>query len=146
MLSAAAWNALLKTLEEPPPHVKFLFATTEAHKVLPTILSRCQRFDLKRIEASTIAARLRDIADRESVHIDDEAISVDDGSGKATGRGGAVGAWRDAFIGVNVGATNGLGLLSDTFETSITWDKWPEFDAAVRDRVGRVLGEVLGDG
>jgi alkyldihydroxyacetonephosphate synthase len=79
-------------------------------------------------------------------HIDDEAISVDDGSGKATGRGGAVGAWRDAFIGVNVGATNGLGLLSDTFETSITWDKWPEFDAAVRDRVGRVLGEVLGDG
>ena len=62
MLSTAAWNALLKTLEEPPEHVKFLFATTEAHKVLPTILSRCQRFDLKRISQGTIARRLQEIA------------------------------------------------------------------------------------
>ena len=49
MLSSAAWNALLKTLEEPPPHVRFIFATTEGDKVLPTIISRCQRFDLRRI-------------------------------------------------------------------------------------------------
>jgi len=78
--------------------------------------------------------------------IDDAAIRVSDGSGEATGRGGAVGAWRDSFIGVNAGLTNGMGLLSDTFETAITWDKWPEFDAFVRDRVGRALKEVLGDG
>ena len=63
MLSTAAWNALLKTLEEPPPHVKFLFATTEPHKVLPTIVSRCQRFDLKRIPIPLIMHRLRQIAE-----------------------------------------------------------------------------------
>ncbi len=78
--------------------------------------------------------------------IADDAIRVSDGSGEATGRGGAVGAWRDSFIGVNAGLTNGMGLLADTFETAITWDKWPEFDAYVRERVGRTLKEVLGDG
>src|SRR5438309_3053591 len=58
MLSTAAFNALLKTLEEPPEHVKFMFATTDPEKVLPTILSRCQRFDLRRITASIIAEHL----------------------------------------------------------------------------------------
>lgn len=76
MLTTAAWNALLKTLEEPPPHVKFLFATTEPHKVLPTIVSRCQRFDLKRIPAPLISARLRRIADQESIHVEDAALSA----------------------------------------------------------------------
>ena len=66
MLSTSAFNALLKTLEEPPPHVKFVFATTEVQKVLPTILSRCQRFDLKPIPAELIAERLRAIAAAES--------------------------------------------------------------------------------
>ncbi len=78
--------------------------------------------------------------------VDDESIHVDDGTGKATGHAGAVGAWRQAFIGVNVGATNGLGLLSDTFETAITWNRWPEFDAEVRARVGKALNETLGEG
>ena len=59
MLSTAAFNALLKTLEEPPAHVKFIFATTDVHKVLPTILSRCQRFDLRRISIQDIVGRLR---------------------------------------------------------------------------------------
>jgi len=76
--------------------------------------------------------------------IEDDAIRVDDGAGQATGREGAVGAWRQAFIGVNAGVSNGLGLLSDTFETAITWDRWPAFDAEVRDRVGRALEETLG--
>ena len=76
----------------------------------------------------------------------DEDIRIDDGTGKATGREGAVGAWRSAFIGVNAGVANGLGLLSDTFETSITWDRWPDFDAHVREKVGRALTEVLGEG
>ena len=75
MLSTAAWNALLKTLEEPPEHVKFLFATTEAHKVLPTILSRCQRFDLKRISQGTIARRLQEIAQEENARFDSSALN-----------------------------------------------------------------------
>jgi alkyldihydroxyacetonephosphate synthase len=78
--------------------------------------------------------------------IDDQDVRIDDGTGKTTGREGAVGAWRNAFIGVNAGTTNGLGLLSDTFETSITWDAWPEFDRVVRERVSRVLRETLGEG
>ncbi len=76
MLSTAAWNALLKTIEEPPPHVKFLFATTEAHKVLATILSRCQRFDLRRIPIAKIAERLNLIATTENVKIAESAINI----------------------------------------------------------------------
>lgn len=75
MLSTAAWNALLKTLEEPPEHVKFLFATTEVHKVLPTILSRCQRFDLKRISQGTIARRLQEVAQQENARFDSSALN-----------------------------------------------------------------------
>jgi len=78
--------------------------------------------------------------------IEDSAIRIDDGSGKATGRDGAVGAWRQSFIGVNAGVSNGLGLLADTFETAITWEKWPDFDAHVRDKVGDALRNTLGEG
>ncbi|RMH68949.1 MAG: DNA polymerase III subunit gamma/tau [Gemmatimonadetes bacterium] len=74
MLSSAAFNALLKTLEEPPPHVIFIFATTEVHKVLPTILSRCQRFDFKRIETQKIVAWLHHICQHENVEITEEAL------------------------------------------------------------------------
>ena len=74
MLSTAAFNALLKTLEEPPPHVKFVFATTEPEKVLATILSRCQRFDLRRIPSALIVEHLTGIAKKEKVKIDDEAL------------------------------------------------------------------------
>ena len=59
MLTTEAFNALLKTLEEPPMHVKFIFATTEPHKVLPTILSRCQRFDFKRIQIKDIISNIK---------------------------------------------------------------------------------------
>src|SRR5881394_2234730 len=69
MLSTAAFNALLKTLEEPPAHVKFMFATTDPEKVLPTILSRCQRFDLRCIPAALITEHLRQIAQQEKVTI-----------------------------------------------------------------------------
>jgi len=74
MLSTAAFNALLKTLEEPPAHVKFMFATTEPEKVLPTILSRCQRFDLRRIPAALITKHLAQIAKLEKVKIDEAAL------------------------------------------------------------------------
>ena len=78
--------------------------------------------------------------------IDDDDLIIDDGGSQASRRSGSVGAWRDAFIGVNAGMTNGLGLLSDTFETAITWDRWKQFDAVVRARMQRVLDDVLGDG
>ena len=75
MLSTAAFNALLKTLEEPPPHVKFVFATTEVQKVLPTILSRCQRFDLKPIPAPLIIERLKKIAVEEKITVTEAALA-----------------------------------------------------------------------
>ncbi len=76
MLTTQAFNALLKTLEEPPAHVKFFFATTEPQKVLPTILSRCQRFDLRRIPASLIVKHLKAIAKKEKVSVDDAALAA----------------------------------------------------------------------
>ena len=76
MLSRNAFNALLKTLEEPPEHVKFVFATTEIRKVPVTILSRCQRFDLRRLDESELVAHLTDIAGREGAAVSDEAIAL----------------------------------------------------------------------
>jgi DNA polymerase-3 subunit gamma/tau len=74
MLTKEAFNALLKTLEEPPGHVLFIFATTEIHKVPATILSRCQRFDFRRIAVNEIVANLKEIAASEGLHLDDEAF------------------------------------------------------------------------
>ena len=76
MLSTNAFNALLKTLEEPPEHVKFIFATTEPHKLPVTILSRCQRFDFKRVTLPKIIARLREIAGKESVTVSDASLAL----------------------------------------------------------------------
>lgn len=76
MLSTQAFNGLLKTLEEPPSHVKFIFATTEIRKVPITILSRCQRFDLRRIESKALSAHLRKIAKYEKVEVEDQALSM----------------------------------------------------------------------
>lgn len=74
MLSSSAFNALLKTLEEPPPHVIFILATTEAHKIPNTILSRCQRFDFRRISTRTISERLEHICQSDNVSVDKEAL------------------------------------------------------------------------
>jgi DNA polymerase III subunit gamma/tau len=76
MLSTNAWNAFLKTLEEPPPHVKFIFATTEVHKVPITILSRVQRFDFKLISTQVIAARLRYVLEQEKIESDEAALGI----------------------------------------------------------------------
>lgn len=76
MLSKSAWNALLKTIEEPPAHAKFIFATTEVNKVLPTVISRCQRFDLSRISSELIAQRLAHIAEEEKINISRSALDV----------------------------------------------------------------------
>ncbi len=76
MLTPESFNTLLKTLEEPPEHVIFVLATTEPHKVLPTILSRCQRFDFRRIAVPDIEARLREVADAEGIDIDETALAL----------------------------------------------------------------------
>lgn len=89
MLSNAAWNALLKTLEEPPAHVRFIFATTEGDKVLATIISRCQRFDLRRIQTNDIVSRLKYICEKENIVAEEDALL-------AIARG-AEGGMRDAL-------------------------------------------------
>ncbi|HEY6602871.1 MAG TPA: DNA polymerase III subunit gamma/tau, partial [Xanthobacteraceae bacterium] len=76
MLSTQAFNALLKTLEEPPPHAKFIFATTEIRKVPITILSRCQRFDLRRVDADLLVKHLETIADKEGVEVEPAAFAL----------------------------------------------------------------------
>src|SRR5205814_6579417 len=122
--SSAAFNALLKTLEEPPPHVKFIFATTEPDKVLPTILSRCQRFDLHRIPANLIAQHLQFIAGKEK-------ITLDPAAAHAIARG-AEGGLRDAesmldqlvaFCGETIAeadALNGFGFTSEQTVADLT--------------------------
>lgn len=112
MLSPGAWNALLKTLEEPPPHLRFVFATTEGDKVLPTIVSRCQRFDLRRIQTNDIVARLKYICGKEGIDAEDDALL-------AIARG-AEGGMRDAlssldqlvsFKGTKVTEADALGVF-----------------------------------
>ena len=120
MLSSAAFNALLKTLEEPPAHVKFIFATTEPQKVLPTILSRCQRFDLHRIPANLIAQHLQFIAGKEK-------ISLEPAAAHAIARG-AEGGLRDAesmldqlvsFCGEKIGESDVLNVFGFTSEQTV---------------------------
>ncbi len=120
MLSSAAFNALLKTLEEPPAHVKFIFATTEPQKVSATILSRCQRFDLHRIPANLIAQHLQFIAGKEK-------ISLEPAAAHAIARG-AEGGLRDAesmldqlvaFCGEKIGESDVLNVFGFTSEQTV---------------------------
>ena len=120
MLSTAAFNALLKTLEEPPAHVKFLFATTDPGKVLPTILSRCQRFDLRRIPSALIVKQLASIATLENVAADPAALY-------AVARG-ADGGMRDAesaldqlisFCGNRIEETDVLSMFGLTSQAQV---------------------------
>jgi len=129
MLSAAAFNALLKTLEEPPEHVKFIFATTEPQKVLPTILSRCQRFDLHRIPANLIAEHLQLIAKKEKIKLEPAAAH-------SIARG-AEGGLRDAesmldqlvaFCGEKITESDVLNVFGFTSEQTVS------------DLTGRILG------
>ena len=121
MLSSAAFNALLKTLEEPPEHVKFIFATTEPQKVLATILSRCQRFDLHRIPANLIAQHLQFIAKKEK-------ITLEPAAAHAIARG-AEGGLRDAesmldqlvaFCGEKIAESDVLNVFGFTSEQTVS--------------------------
>lgn len=129
MLSVSAFNALLKTLEEPPPHVKFMFATTDPEKVLSTILSRCQRFDLRRIPAALIVKHLAGIAQTEGVRLDDAALY-------AIARG-ADGGMRDA--------ESTLDQLISFCGNEITeTDVLSMFGLAARSQLLQLAGSVLG--
>src|SRR5256886_5641650 len=120
MSTAAAFNALLKTLEDPPPHVKFIFATTEPQKVLPTIVSRCQRFDLHRIPAKLIADHLQLIAKKEK-------ITLEPAAAHSIARG-AEGGLRDAesmldqlvaFCGEKIAESDVLNVFGFTSEQTV---------------------------
>ncbi|MGB7433060.1 MAG: DNA polymerase III subunit gamma/tau [Ahrensia sp.] len=103
MLSEKAFNALLKTLEEPPPHAKFIFATTEIRKVPITVLSRCQRFDLRRIEPDVMIAHLKSIAGQEDVSANDEALALIARAGE--------GSVRDALSIMDQAIAHGSGAI-----------------------------------
>ena len=155
MLSTAALNALLKTLEEPPEHVKFMFATTEPEKVLLTILSRCQRFDLRRIPAALIVKHLAHVAKQEKVNIDPAALYA-----IARGAGGAM---RDAestldqlisFCGNKIEEPDVLSMFGLTAQSQLLELSRAvlagEVEAALRQlndlcNHGKDLGRLLGD-
>ncbi|MDX1681392.1 MAG: DNA polymerase III subunit gamma/tau, partial [Akkermansiaceae bacterium] len=155
MLSNAAFNALLKTLEEPPPHVKFIFATTEPNKILPTILSRCQRFDLRPIATETIASHLQHIASEEGIQLDETAAW-------AIAKG-ADGGMRDAqsmldqlvaFCGESITEENVLDIFGFTSREKVADLTCSLLDRATpkclsliqkESETGRDLGQLLGE-
>jgi len=155
MLSAAAFNALLKTLEEPPAHVKFIFATTEPQKVLPTIVSRCQRFDLRRIPTDVIASHLLHIASQENLTLSEPAAF-------AIARG-AEGGMRDAqsmldqlvaFCGESIEESDVLEIfgfnsaesISDLAERILRRDNAGALEAVhAHSEAGKDLSRLLGD-
>ena len=155
MLSTNAFNALLKTLEEPPAHAKFIFATTEPHKIPITILSRCQRFDFRKIPLVRVAGRLREISDAENLSISDRSLSLVARQGE--------GSMRDALSTLDqVIAFSGdvvddeavqtlLGmvdrrLLLDTLEAIVQRDSRRALDAVRRvDQLGLALRQFTQD-
>lgn len=157
MLSKNAFNALLKTLEEPPPHVKFIFATTEIRKVPVTVLSRCQRFDLRRIDAPTLAGYYKTICERENVKADDEALNLIARAADGSARDGL--SMLDQAIALSQGEVTaqkvkdmlGLadrGLILDLLEKTVTGD--PQGALAAMDDLYRkgadptvVIGDML---
>ena len=128
MLSKSAFNALLKTLEEPPAHVKFLFATTEVNKVPVTVLSRCQRFDLRRIPAEKLAEHFAHVAAAESVEVEEEALH-------AIARA-AEGSARDGLSILDQAIAHGEGKVSAAQVRDM-------LGQADRGRIRRLLGTLL---
>lgn len=129
MLSKGAFNALLKTLEEPPPHVKFIFATTEVRKVPVTVLSRCQRFDLRRVEVPVLGEHFRRIAAKEGASIEDEAVLLIARAAEGSVRDGlsildqAIAMGEGAVTGPTVRAMLGLadrGRIYDLMEHTLS--------------------------
>ncbi|MFP6706636.1 MAG: DNA polymerase III subunit gamma/tau [Alphaproteobacteria bacterium] len=144
MLSIAAFNALLKTLEEPPAHVKFIFATTEIRKLPVTVLSRCQRFDLRRIGAELLVAHFSAIAEAESVRVEAEAMNLIAGAAEGSARDGL--SLLDQAIAHCVGGAGGgevtaaqvRGMLGLADRVRI----YDLFEALMRGNVAAALSEL----
>jgi DNA polymerase-3 subunit gamma/tau len=130
MLSKSAFNALLKTLEEPPEHVKFILATTEPEKVLPTILSRCQRYDFRNIPTREIAGHLKEICQKEKIKADDDALLL-------VAKAGA-GSMRDAL--------SLLDRLLSIGETHLTADRVEQMLGLPKAQLLFDLGNAIGGG
>ena len=155
MLSKGAFNALLKTLEEPPPHVKFIFATTEVRKVPVTVLSRCQRFDLRRVEVPVLADHFRRIAGKEGATVEDEALLLIARAAEGSVRDGlsildqAIAMGEGAVTGPTVRAMLGLadrGRIYDLIEHTLsgrTAEALKSLDGLYADGADPL--EVLGD-
>jgi DNA polymerase-3 subunit gamma/tau len=139
MLSKAAFNGLLKTLEEPPEHVKFIFATTEVRKVPVTVLSRCQRFDLRRVDAEKLMAHFAEVAEREGRSIEDEALALIARSAEGSVRDGlslldtAFAHAGETVTTADVRAMLGLGDSSRIYDL---------LEAALRGAPDKALGEL----
>jgi len=126
MLSSSAFNALLKTLEEPPEHVKFIFATTETRKVPVTVLSRCQRFDLRRVDVETLISHFNSVAEQETTKI-------------SVGAMGLIARAADGSV------RDGLSLLDQAMAYAGTTDGGVVLEEAVREMLGLADGELIYD-
>ena len=139
MLSKSAFNALLKTLEEPPPHVKFIFATTEIRKVPVTILSRCQRFDLRRMDAATLVSHYGKIAKLENVEAEEEALRLIARAAEGSVRDGL------SLLDQAIAYGDGKVKTGDVMAMLGLMDKGQVialFDAVMAGDVARALGEI----
>ena len=138
MLSRPAFNALLKTLEEPPPHVKFIFATTEIRKVPVTVLSRCQRFDLRRISAAELAAHFGRIAEKEAVPIAAEALALIARAADGSARDG-LSLLDQAIAQAEPGQTIGAELVADMLGLSDRATVFDLFEAVMAGKPAAAL-------
>jgi DNA polymerase-3 subunit gamma/tau len=139
MLSTAAFNALLKTLEEPPPHAKFIFATTEIRKVPVTILSRCQRFDLRRVEPPVIAANLAAIAEAEGSRIEADALALIARAAEGSVRD-AQSLLDQALVQVEAGGLVGAATVRDMLGLADRAQTIELFEKTVRGEAGEAIG------
>jgi DNA polymerase-3 subunit gamma/tau len=138
MLSTQAFNALLKTLEEPPPHAKFIFATTEIRKVPVTILSRCQRFDLRRVEPEVIAANLERIAAAEGFRVDADALALIARAAEGSVRD-AQSLLDQALVQAEAGATVTAPLVRDMLGLADRAQTIDLFEKCVRGEAGPAI-------
>jgi len=138
MLSTAAFNALLKTLEEPPPHAKFIFATTEIRKVPVTILSRCQRFDLRRVEPAVIEGNLATITEAEGARIEADALALIARAAEGSVRD-AQSLLDQALVQVEHGATISAATVRDMLGLADRAQTIALFEKAVRGEAGEAI-------
>ena len=138
MLSTAAFNALLKTLEEPPPHAKFIFATTEIRKVPVTILSRCQRFDLRRVEPTVLVGNLATIAEAEGARIDAEALTLIARAAEGSVRD-AQSLLDQAIVQADAGQTVTAAIVRDMLGLADRAQTMELFEKTVRGEVGPAI-------